>query len=62
MITKDDIVLNEGAAYAVAVIKDTLRNLKIQVEEDSETVDIDDSNLFKVSKITDDEGDKVKIV
>ena len=60
MISKDDIVLNEGAAYAVALIKDTLKNLKIQVEEDSETVDVDDSNLFKVSKITDDEADKVK--
>jgi len=34
MIVKDDIVLNEGAAYTVALIKDTLKNLKIQVEED----------------------------
>ena len=59
VIVKDDIVLNEGVAYTVALIKDTLKNLKIQVEEDSETVEVDDSNLFKVTKITDDESDKV---
>lgn len=31
VIVKDDIVLDEGVPYAVALIKDTLRNLKIQV-------------------------------
>jgi hypothetical protein len=31
---KDDIVLDEGIPYTVALIKDTLRNLKIQIEED----------------------------
>lgn len=31
MITKDDVVLNEQPAYTVALIKDTLKNLKIQV-------------------------------
>lgn len=51
--------MNEGVAYTVALIKDTLKNLKIQVEEDSETVEVDDSNLFKVTKITDDESDKI---
>ena len=32
VIVKDDIVLNETVPYTVALIKDTLRNLKIQVE------------------------------
>ena len=58
MLVKDDIVLNEGVAYTVALIKDTLRNLKIQVEDDTEN-DEDESNLFKVSKVTDDEADKI---
>ncbi len=60
VIVKDDIVLNEGVPYTVALIKDTLRNLKIQVEEDNETVEVDDSNLLKVSKVNDNESDKVK--
>jgi hypothetical protein len=60
VIVKDDIVLEEGVAYTVALIKDTLKNLKVQVEEeDEETVEVDDSNLLKVSKITDDESNKV---
>lgn len=52
--------MEEGVAYTVALIKDTLKNLKVQVEEeDEETVEVDDSNLLKVSKITDDESNKV---
>lgn len=44
----------------MALIKDTLKNLKVQVEEeDEETVEADDSNLLKVSKITDNDADKV---
>jgi len=31
VIVKDDIILNEGVPYTVALIKDTLKNLKIQV-------------------------------
>lgn len=58
MIVKDDIVLNEGVAYTVALIKDTLKNLKIQVEEDL-SVEDDESNQFKVSKVTDDESEKI---
>lgn len=61
VIVKDDIVLDEGVPYAVALIKDTLRNLRIQVEEDSESVDVDESNLLKVTNVNDNEADKVKI-
>lgn len=61
VIVKDDIVLNEGVPYTVALIKDTLKNLRIQVEEDNETVEVDESNLLKVSNVTDNEADKVKI-
>jgi len=62
VIVKDDIVLEEGVAYTVALIKDTLKNLKVQVEEeDEETVEVDDSNLLKVSKITDDESNKIAV-
>lgn len=32
VIVKDDIILNEDVAYTVALIKDTLKNLQIQVE------------------------------
>jgi hypothetical protein len=60
-ILKDDIVLNEGVPYTVALIKDTLRNLRIQIEEDDETVEVDESNLLKVTKVIDNEADKVKI-
>ena len=35
VIVKDDIVLNEDVPYTVALIHDTLKNLKIQVEEDT---------------------------
>lgn len=46
----------------MALIKDTLKNLKVQVEEeDEETVEVDDSNLLKVSKITDDESNKIAV-
>ena len=61
VIVKDDIVLNEGVPYTVALIKDTLKNLRIQVEEDNETVEVDESNLLKVSNVTDNEAYKVKI-
>lgn len=53
VILKDDIILDEGVPYAVALIKDTLRNFKIQIEEDTESVDIDESNLMKVVKVSD---------
>ncbi len=31
MTVKDDIILNEDVAYTVALIKDTLNNLQIQI-------------------------------
>lgn len=62
VILKDDIVLDEGVPYAVTLIKDTLRNLKIQIEEDTESIDFDESNLLKVVKVSDNEADKVTFV
>jgi hypothetical protein len=59
VILKDDIVLNEDVPYTVALIHDTLKNVKIQVEEDTDTVEEDDSNLFKMKTIIDDKADKV---
>lgn len=58
-VTKDDLVINEDAPYAVALIKDTLKNFSLAVEEDTESLEEDESNLMKVSKVTDDENDKI---
>jgi hypothetical protein len=55
-------VLNEDAPYAVALIKDTLKNLQIQIEEDGDSLEVDESNLIKVSKVTDNSNDKVKFI
>jgi hypothetical protein len=54
-------VLNEDAPYAVALIKDTLKNLQIQIEEDGDSLEVDESNLIKVSKVTDNSNDKILV-